>query len=91
MGADSVHDVLVPGGGNAAMGTLLAVHLGTVMALFPTLPCGKSVHAADRFVARVPSRRAQASAAGDRLGMTRRAMELQRPFMEPECPICVDG
>jgi citrate/tricarballylate utilization protein len=35
----------------AAMGTLLAVHLGTVMALFVTLPYGKFVHAVYRFAA----------------------------------------
>jgi citrate/tricarballylate utilization protein len=36
-----------------AMGTLLAVHLGTVMALFLTLPYGKFVHAIYRFAALV--------------------------------------
>jgi len=35
------------------MGTLLAVHLGTVMALFLTLPYGKFVHAVYRFAALV--------------------------------------
>jgi citrate/tricarballylate utilization protein len=37
----------------AAMGTLLAVHLGAVMALFLTLPYGKFVHAVYRFAALV--------------------------------------
>jgi citrate/tricarballylate utilization protein len=37
----------------AAMGTLLAMHLGTVMALFLTLPYGKFVHAVYRFAALV--------------------------------------
>ena len=37
----------------AAMGTLLAVHLGMVMALFLTLPYGKFVHAVYRFAALV--------------------------------------
>jgi len=37
----------------AAMGTLLTVHLGTVMALFLTLPYGKFVHAVYRFAALV--------------------------------------
>jgi citrate/tricarballylate utilization protein len=37
----------------AAMGTLLAVHLATVMALFLTLPYGKFVHAVYRFAALV--------------------------------------
>ena len=37
----------------AAMGALLAVHLGTVMALFLTLPYGKFVHAVYRFTALV--------------------------------------
>ena len=32
-----------------AMGTLLAVHLGIVVALFITLPYGKFVHAIYRF------------------------------------------
>ena len=36
-----------------AMGVLLAVHLGTVMALFLTLPYGKFVHALYRFAALV--------------------------------------
>ena len=35
----------------AAMGTVLAVHLGAVMALFLTLPYGKFVHAVYRFAA----------------------------------------
>jgi citrate/tricarballylate utilization protein len=35
----------------AAMGTLLVVHLGTVMGLFLTLPYGKFVHGIYRFVA----------------------------------------
>ena len=35
----------------AAMGTLLAVHLGFVLALFLTLPYGKFVHAVYRFAA----------------------------------------
>jgi citrate/tricarballylate utilization protein len=38
---------------SAPMGTLLAVHLGTVMALFLTLPYGKFVHAVYRFAALV--------------------------------------
>jgi len=37
----------------AAMGSLLAVHLGAVMALFLTLPYGKFVHAVYRFAALV--------------------------------------
>jgi citrate/tricarballylate utilization protein len=37
----------------AAMGSLLATHLGTVMALFLTLPYGKFVHAVYRFAALV--------------------------------------
>jgi len=37
----------------AAMGVLLAIHLGTVMALFVTLPYGKFVHAIYRFAALV--------------------------------------
>ena len=36
-----------------AMGVLLALHLGAVMALFLTLPCGKFVHALYRFAALV--------------------------------------
>ena len=36
-----------------AMGALLAIHLGTVMALFLTLPYGKFVHGIYRFVALV--------------------------------------
>jgi citrate/tricarballylate utilization protein len=35
----------------AAMGVLLAVHLGFVLALFLTLPYGKFVHALYRFAA----------------------------------------
>jgi citrate/tricarballylate utilization protein len=34
-----------------AMGALLAVHLGCVLALFATLPYGKFVHALYRFAA----------------------------------------
>lgn len=37
----------------AAMGALLALHLGTVMALFVTLPYGKFVHAVHRLAALV--------------------------------------
>lgn len=37
----------------AAMGTLLAVHLGFVLALFATLPYGKMVHGVYRFLALV--------------------------------------
>ena len=33
------------------MGALLAIHLGTVMALFLTLPYGKFVHGLYRFAA----------------------------------------
>ena len=33
------------------MALLLAVHLGTVLALFLTLPCGKFAHAVYRLVA----------------------------------------
>ncbi|HEY1226110.1 MAG TPA: tricarballylate utilization protein TcuB, partial [Ramlibacter sp.] len=36
---------------SAAMGLLLAVHLGTVMALFLTLPYGKFAHAVYRCAA----------------------------------------
>ncbi len=36
-----------------AMGVLLAVHLGAVLALFLTLPYGKFVHALYRFAALV--------------------------------------
>jgi len=32
-----------------AMGVLLAIHLGVVLGLFLTLPCGKFVHAVYRF------------------------------------------
>jgi citrate/tricarballylate utilization protein len=39
--------------GTAAMGMLLAAHLGAVMALFITLPYGKFVHAVYRFAALV--------------------------------------
>ena len=49
-----------------AMGMLLALHLGAVMALFLTLPYGKFVHALYRCRrARALPRRAQAAAAGD--------------------------
>ena len=37
----------------SAMGTLLSVHLGFVMALFATLPYGKMVHGVYRFLALV--------------------------------------
>jgi citrate/tricarballylate utilization protein len=37
----------------SAMGTLLAIHLGVVLALFSTLPYGKFVHAVYRFAALV--------------------------------------
>lgn len=37
----------------SAMGTLLAVHLGFVLALFVTLPYGKMVHGVSRFLALV--------------------------------------
>ncbi len=37
--------------GTTAMGVLLAVHLGLVLALFATLPYGKMIHAALRFTA----------------------------------------
>ena len=36
-----------------AMGTLLAVHLGFVAALFLTLPYGKMVHGVYRLLARI--------------------------------------
>jgi citrate/tricarballylate utilization protein len=35
----------------AAMGPLLAIHLGVVLGLFVTLPYGKFVHGAYRFAA----------------------------------------
>jgi citrate/tricarballylate utilization protein len=35
----------------AAMGTLLAIHLAMVLALFATMPYGKFVHAVYRFAA----------------------------------------
>jgi citrate/tricarballylate utilization protein len=35
------------------MGTLLAIHLGFVLALFVTLPYGKMVHGVYRFLALV--------------------------------------
>ncbi len=41
----------------AAMGTLLAVHLGVVLALFATMPYGKFVHGIYRFAALVRSAR----------------------------------
>lgn len=43
--------------GSAAMGMLLAVHLGIVFALFLTLPYGKFVHGIYRFIALVRSAR----------------------------------
>jgi citrate/tricarballylate utilization protein len=38
---------------SAAMGTLLAIHLGVVAGLFITMPYGKFVHAIYRFAALV--------------------------------------
>ncbi|HZQ59894.1 MAG TPA: tricarballylate utilization 4Fe-4S protein TcuB [Casimicrobiaceae bacterium] len=45
--------LLLPLRETGAMGVLLAVHLGTVMALFLTMPYGKFVHAIYRFAALV--------------------------------------
>ncbi len=45
--------------GHAAMGVLLIVHLGLVLALFVTLPYGKSVHGLYRLAALVKYRREQ--------------------------------
>lgn len=47
-----------------AMGTLLVVHLGIVMALFLTLPYGKFVHAIYRFAALLRNAREQFQAHG---------------------------
>ena len=41
------------------MGTLLAIHLGTVLALFLTMPYGKFVHAVYRYAALLRNRREQ--------------------------------
>ena len=43
-----------------AMGTLLVIHLGLVMALFLTLPYGKFVHAVYRYAALVKNAMEQA-------------------------------
>jgi citrate/tricarballylate utilization protein len=43
-----------------AMGTLLAVHLGLVLALFITMPYGKFVHAVYRYAALVKNAQEQA-------------------------------
>ena len=43
----------------SAMGTLLAIHLGTVLALFLTMPYGKFVHAIYRYAALLRNRREQ--------------------------------
>jgi citrate/tricarballylate utilization protein len=50
----------------AAMGMLLAVHLGVVFALFLTLPYGKFVHGLYRFLALVRYAREHRATAGDR-------------------------
>ena len=47
-----------------AMGALLAIHLGVVLALFATLPYGKFIHGVYRFAALVRSARERHIAAG---------------------------
>jgi citrate/tricarballylate utilization protein len=42
------------------MGTLLAIHLGLVLALFITMPYGKFVHAVYRYAALVKNAKEQA-------------------------------
>jgi citrate/tricarballylate utilization protein len=49
----------------AAMGMLLAIHLGFVFALFITLPYGKFVHGIYRFVALVRYARERQMMAGE--------------------------
>ena len=62
----------------AAMGPLLALHLGVVFALFITLPYGKFVHGLYRFVALVRYARERRMMAND---LQRRVLALWEPVM----------